>query len=230
MKPKIALLTRINDQKYTVNLEYVKALKNAGAEIVLLHPQSLESLEKELERCNGLCIPGGDDVDPIRYNEENTFSKPNDESIDQLDLDCIQIMVKQNKPILGICRGLQILNVAFGGTLYQDINLQVKTSTNHNYSFINQKPLNGHIIKVVENTELSKLLQNNIEVNTYHHQSIKDLAVNFKISAYSEDGIIEAIETDNILAVQWHPERMTSLNEFQNIFNYFVEKCKNINF
>lgn len=230
MKPKIALLTRINDQRYTVNLEYVKALQNAGAEIILLLPQSKESLEVELNRCDGLCIPGGDDVNPIRYNEENTFSKPIDETIEQLDLDCIDIMVKLNKPIFGICRGLQILNVAFGGTLYQDINQQLPTTINHSYSFINQKPLNGHLIKLVKDTILSEILNDNCEVNTYHHQSIKDLAKNFKVSAYSDDGIIEAIESENIIAVQWHPERMTSLNDFQNLFNFFVNKCKNITF
>lgn len=225
MKPKIALLTRINDQKYTVNQEYVNALQNAGADIVLLLPQSKESLEIELSRCDGLCIPGGDDVNPILYSEENTFSKPIDESIEQLDLGSIDIMVKLNKPIFGICRGCQILNVAFGGTLYQDINHQLPTTINHSYSFIHQKPLNGHLIKIVNNTVLSELLDDNIEVNTYHHQSIKDLAKKFKVSAYSEDGVIEAIESENILAVQWHPERMISLEKAQNLFNYFVNKC-----
>lgn len=226
MKPKIALLTRINDHRYTVNLEYVEALEKAGAEIVLLLPQSKEQLEKELIRCDGLCIPGGDDVNPKLYKEDNTFSKPIDQLIEQLDLDSIQFMYKQNKPIFGICRGLQILNVAFGGTLYQDINQQCPNSLNHSYSFINQKPLNGHLIHVIENTQLSNLIQNQTEVNTYHHQSIKDLASHFIASAYSEDGIIEAFESENIIAVQWHPERMTSINEFQNLFDYFVQKCK----
>ncbi len=226
MKPKIALLTRINDQRYTVNLEYVKALENAGAEIILLHPQPKVSLELELNRCDGLCIPGGDDVNPTLYGEDNTFSKPIDQSIEQLDLDSILFMSKHNKPIFGICRGLQILNVAFGGTLYQDINQQLPTTINHSYSFINQKPLFGHLIQVTESTQLSKLISNQTEVNTYHHQSIKDLASKFIVSAYSEDGIIEAIESDNIIAVQWHPERMTSIKEFQNLFDYFVNQCK----
>lgn len=225
MKPKIALLTRMNDHRYTVNLEYVEALEKAGAEIVLLLPQSKEQLVKELSRCDGLCIPGGDDVNPKLYNEDNTYSKPIDESIEQLDLDSIHIMSNQNKPIFGICRGLQILNVAFGGTLYQDINQQCPNSLNHSYSFINQKPQNGHLIHVIENTQLSKLIRNQTEVNTYHHQSIKNLAPRFIASAYSEDGIIEAFESQNIIAVQWHPERMTSIYEFQNLFDDFVQKC-----
>jgi len=225
MKPKIALLTRINDQRYTVNLEYVKALETAGAEIVLLLPQSKENLEIELTRCDGLCIPGGDDVNPNLYYEENIYSKPIDQLIEQLDLDSIQIMTNLNKPIFGICRGLQILNVAFGGSLYQDINHQLPTTINHSYSFINQKPLDGHLIQVIKDTQLSNLITNLTEVNTYHHQSIKELSKNFIVSAFSEDGIIEAIESENIIAVQWHPERMTSIKEFQNLFDFFVEKC-----
>lgn len=227
MKPKIALLMRINEQKYTVNQDYVNALLNSNAEVILLLPQSKESLEKELSRCDGLIIPGGDDVNPKSYNQENIHSHVIDESIEQLDLDSIEIMHKLNKPIFGICRGLQILNVAFGGTLVQDINKQLHDKSNHNYSHLNNMPLNGHKIHIQDETRLAKILKTDIEVNSYHHQCIDTLAPIFNISAYSEDGLIEAIETENILAVQWHPERMCSINEFQELFNYFVESCRN---
>lgn len=226
MKPKIALLTRINDQRYTVNLDYVNALQKAGADVVLIHPQSIDSLTDELSRCDGLCIPGGDDVNPNLYHEENIHSYPIDSSIEQLDLDSINIMVQQNKPILGICRGLQILNVAFGGTLYQDIPTQFNQTINHSYSPIHQQPLKGHCVNIINHTQLSKILPNQIEVNTYHHQGIKELSKYFTISAKSEDGLIEAIESKNIIAVQWHPERMTSIPVFQSLFNYFVNRTQ----
>lgn len=227
MKPKIALLTRINDERYTVNQTYVSALANANAEVILILPQPRESLEIELSRCDGLIIPGGNDVNPKRYNQENLYSHSIEESIDQLDIDSIEIMDRLNKPIFGICRGLQILNVAFGGTLIQDINKQLHVKSNHNYSYLNNMPLNGHKIYIKEETRLSRILKTNIEVNTYHHQCIDTIAPNFNVSAYSEDGLIEAIETEKILAVQWHPERMCSINEFQELFNYFVESCRN---
>lgn len=225
MKPKIALLMRINNQRYTVNQEYVDALIQANAEILLLLPQTKELLEKELSRCDGLVIPGGEDVNPKLYNQENRNSVVIDASIEQLDLDSIEIMSRFNKPILGICRGLQILNVAFGGTLIQDINQELSEKFDHSFSYKNQLPLEGHMIYINEKTRLSRIFKTNIEVNTYHHQCIDTLAPNFKISAYSEDGLIEGIETENILAVQWHPERMCSINEFQALFNGFVLMC-----
>lgn len=225
MKPRIALLTRLNDERYTVNQDYVNALLNAGADISLLLPQSKESLYIELFRCDGLLIPGGDDVNPILYDQENKHSHPIDAGIEQLDLDAIEIMQKMNKPIFGICRGLQIINVAFGGTLIQDINLQKKDSLDHSFSYTYKKPLNAHKIIVSKNSVLSNYLEETIEVNSYHHQAIDKLAPNFKISAKSEDGLIEAIESERIIAVQWHPERMCSIPAFQNLFNGFVSSC-----
>jgi len=225
MKPRIALLTRLNDERYTVNQDYVNALLNAGADISLLLPQSKESLYIELYRCDGLVIPGGDDVNPALYNQENQHSHPIDTGIEQLDLDAIDIMQQMNKPIFGICRGLQIINVAFGGTLIQDINLQKKDSLDHSFSFNYKKPLNAHKIIVSKNSILSNYLDETIEVNSYHHQAIDKLAPNFKISAKSEDGLIEAIESERIIAVQWHPERMCSIQAFQNLFDGFVSSC-----
>lgn len=225
MKPRIALLTRLNEERFTVNQDYVNALLNAGADISILLPQSKESLYIELSRCDGLLIPGGDDVNPKRYNQVNLHSHPIDTSIEQLDLDSIDIMQQMNKPIFGICRGLQILNVAFGGTLIQDINLQKKDSLDHSFSYIYKKPLNAHKIIISKDSILSNYFEETIEVNSYHHQAIDKLAPNFKISAKSEDGLIEAIENERILAVQWHPERMCSIQAFQNLFNGFVSSC-----
>jgi putative glutamine amidotransferase len=225
MKPRIALLTRINDERYTVNQDYVNALLKAGADVSLLLPQTKESLYIELFRCDGLVIPGGDDVHPKQYHQENIHSHPIDPSIEQLDLDAIEIMKKMNKPIFGICRGLQIINVAFGGTLYQDINSQKVDSLDHSFSANYKKPLNAHKIIVAKNSILSNYLDEIIEVNSYHHQAIDKLAPNFKISAQSEDGLIEAIESERIIAVQWHPERMCSIQMFQNLFNGFVSSC-----
>lgn len=226
MKPKIALLSRINDERYTLNQAYYDGLSTAGADCIILPPMSKENLHLFLEQCDGLLVPGGNDVNPKTYDEMNDGSFPIEDDIEVLDLEAIRYMVEHKKPIFGICRGLQIINVAFGGTLYQDLPTQTDTSLDHNYSLNNKAPLQGHRIKIDADSHLFTLLGAELEVNSYHHQGIKDLAPNLKASAYAEDGLVEALETEGILAVQWHPERMTSLMPFQALFNDFVSKCR----
>ncbi|HCT63300.1 MAG TPA: gamma-glutamyl-gamma-aminobutyrate hydrolase family protein [Erysipelotrichaceae bacterium] len=226
MKPKIALLSRINDERYTLNQAYYDGLANAGADCIILTPMSTENLHIFLDQCDGLLVPGGNDVNPKIYDEMNDGSYPIENEIENLDLEAIHYMYENKKPIFGICRGLQIINVAFGGTLYQDLPTQTNTSLDHNYSLNNKAPLKGHLIDVDEHSHLYNLLGAEIEVNSYHHQGIKDLAPNLKASAFAKDGLVEALETDGILAVQWHPERMTSLEQFQALFNDFVSKCR----
>ncbi|MBN2877227.1 MAG: gamma-glutamyl-gamma-aminobutyrate hydrolase family protein [Bacilli bacterium] len=226
MKPKIALLSRINDERYTLNQAYYDGLTNAGADCIILTPMPTENLHIFLEQCDGLLVPGGNDVNPKIYDEMNDGSYPIEDEIETLDLEAIHYMFENKKPIFGICRGLQIINVAFGGTLYQDLPTQTNTYLDHNYSLNNKAPMNGHWIDVDVNSHLYTMLGSRIEVNSYHHQGIKDLAPNLKASAYANDGLVEALETEGILAVQWHPERMTSLPQFQALFNDFVSKCR----
>lgn len=226
MKPKIALLSRIHDERYTLNQAYYHGLIHAGADCIILPPMSIENLHFFLDHCDGLLVPGGNDVNPMAYDTTNDGSHPIEVEIETLDLKAIRYMCEHKKNIFGICRGLQIINVAFGGTLYQDLPTQTDTPLDHNYSLNHKNPLHGHWIEVNANSHLHSLLGSKIEVNSYHHQGIKELAPNLKASAHSEDGLIEAFETDGILAVQWHPERMTSLPQFQALFNDFVSKCR----
>jgi putative glutamine amidotransferase len=226
MKPKIALLSRLNDERYTLNQAYYDGLTTAGADCIILPPMSIENLHLFLKQCDGLLVPGGNDVNPKTYNEMNDGSFPIEDEIETLDIEAIRFMYEHKKPIFGICRGLQIINVAFGGNLYQDLPTQTNTSLDHNYSVHHKAPLNGHSIEVDPYSQLFLLLGSSIEVNSYHKQGIKDVASNLKATAFAEDGLVEALETDGILAVQWHPERMTSLPQFQALFNDFVSKCR----
>jgi putative glutamine amidotransferase len=197
-KPVIAITARMTELRYDVNQDYVDALKNAGARCVLLLPQSKEELSTLLSFVDGICLPGGYDVDPSYYHQPNLHSELIEAQIDRLDLDVIEIAQEKKIPIFGICRGLQIINVALGGSLIQDI---PKDILDHNISFKNKTK--------------------EIEVNSYHHQAIDRLADGLTICAVSSDGIIEAIEGENILAVQWHPERMTQDGVF-NILDLWI--------
>lgn len=223
MKPKVALLMRaktsnhIHDQ-YFINQDYVKALKDANASVLLIYPQPYDELEEELKTCDGLVIPGGMDIDPYFYQQENTHSSCEPIEVDQLDLNAIEIAQRLKLPIFGICRGLQVINVALGGSLKQDI-------PNHSVSS-DTKRLNGHKITIEKGNILYDLMGQETEVNSYHHQAIDKLASTLEILAQSEDETIEAIKGNQILAVQWHPERMTSLESTKALFKYFIDSLR----
>ena len=218
-KPVIAITARINSQRYGVNQDYVDALKSAGATCILILPQSKEELYVLLSSVSGVCIPGGMDVDPMNYHQSNQGSNPIETEIDQLDLDVIAIAQEKGIPIFGICRGLQIINVALGGTLIQDL---PKNLIDHSYSMINDEKRKGHPITIVSESFLYRIFGEKAEVNTYHHQAIERLADGLSVCASSADGVIEAIEGDHLIAVQWHPERMVQ----SKIFDYFVHQCQ----
>lgn len=157
---------------------------------------------------DALLLPGGLDIHPTHYGE---ISHPEtvcyDDDTDEIELACIQYFYQNDKPILAICRGIQSLNVAFHGTLYQHIE-------NH----IQNKQDTFHKIIPHENS----FLKESIEVNSFHHQSIKDIAPVFHIVSTSEDGCVEMIEYKNIIGVQWHPELM----ENDPVIPYFLTFLK----
>ena len=135
-------------------------------------------------------------------------------------------------PIFGVCKGIQILNVAYGGTLYQDLKYAGLASDSHRQK-ANEICNHMHIINVEKNSLLSKLIPNKekLNVNSFHHQAVKDLAKGFSVDARSEDGIIEAIHLNDenhwVFAVQWHPEQQIRISEdFIPIFDEFVKQAK----
>lgn len=218
-KPIIAITARVTQQRYSVNQDYVDALKNAGAVCLLVLPQSKEELSVLLASVSGICIPGGMDVDPTIYSQSNRGSDPIEPEIDQLDLDVIEIAQEKGIPLFGICRGQQIINVALGGTLIQDLPSE---DIDHTLSSKNKIRNRGHNVSINKKSVLYELLGHRIEVNTYHHQAIDRLADGLTVCAVSEDGVIEAVTGKNLTAVQWHPERMVQ----HELFDYFVNMCK----
>ncbi len=180
---------------------------------ILLFPiVSDKNLEKVCEICDGLIVTGSCiDIPPHYYNEKPILEKNYDIDEFRLDKAAIELFSNANKPILGICGGLQSINVYFGGTLNQKVN-------NHD---LKDKL---HKVNISENTFLRDVYNKDININSFHKQSIKDTANGFTISAIAEDGTIEAIEKNNIVAVQWHPEQMGDLLFFKNFINTFFKK------
>ena len=168
-------------------------------DIIMVASISKNTLSFLTDNCDGLLLTGGVDIDPSYYHEDlHPKTKKELAFLEQLEFDLIKSFSLQNKPILGICRGIQTINVAFNGTLYQDIDQHV------------QKEITGyhHLVRAKKNTLLEKYLGKKFMTNSFHHQAINKLADGFTISAISDDNVIEAIEKDNIIGIQWHPEKI----------------------
>lgn len=209
---------RFDNDKYWPEEFYLnKYFKDIFEDLnILLFPvASLTDLEKVATMCDGLLLTGRKiDVNPKLYGEipvKETFLSDYYKLEDELDFSLIRAFNRLNKPILGICAGIQVINVCFGGSLYQNI-------CNHS----TKDDLNIHSIQIAKNSFLEKCYgSDSIEVNSFHHQAIKDVAENFKVTAFSEDGIVEAIEYKNILGVQWHPEQMKDIKFFRKFIELY---------
>lgn len=210
---------------------YITSVAKANG-IPLMMPicEDKEIVKGMVSSVDGVIISGGVDIHPFKYGKEPS---PNIGDIslerDELDFSIMEYALKMKKPILGICRGMQVINVFFGGTLVQDILSERKTDIKHSQSAPSYVPT--HKVNVVKDSLIYKIFGKSAEVNSFHHQSIDNLAKDFKVSATANDGIVEAIEykgkDDFILGVQWHPELLSSkIISMQNIFDMFVEICK----
>lgn len=210
-----------------VNNDYVQSVKKAGGTPIILPIISdYETVKNQIEAMDSIIISGGFDVNPLIYGEEPSqkqgFLCP---ERDEYDLMVIKAAMELNKPILGICRGVQILNAALGGTLYQDLSQIEGCYIKHVQESRPDKA--GHSVEIVKGTKLYSILGEKITTNSFHHQAIKDLAPGFKVAARSKDGVIEAIEKDEgfVMGIQWHPEMMAGKDNklMLNIFKTFVE-------
>lgn len=178
---------------------YIEALENSGAKVVIsLNPDDSRD-------CDALLLPGGADMDPSFYGAENLGSQGIDRELDQVELDLVKEFSTSERPILGICRGMQILNVAFGGSLIQDL----PTAQSHRWEESTGDKV--HTVSVSKDSFLYSLYGDSFSVNSAHHQGVDRLAEGFQIAARAMDGGIEAIQCPEkkIYAVQWHPERLT---------------------
>lgn len=216
---------------FFVKESYVTAVEDSGGIPLLLCPTKNEnSLSRFINLIDGLLISGGGfDIDPKLYGEE-PHPKLGKIQPDRtgFEIKLLKSAVEKRMPVLGICGGHQLINVYFGGTLYQDIPSQYSEKINHKQSTPSDIPY--HKIEIHPSTRLSKITEaDSGMVNSTHHQSIKKIGNGLKISAVAEDGVIESIEFDGddfIVGVQWHPERIYNKDSCsKNIFTEFIKEA-----
>jgi putative glutamine amidotransferase len=211
---------------------YCEALEEAGAApVVLPVSTNKELLDIYIEKCDGVMVIGGPDIDPVYFGEKNMpYNGDISPYRDVMELELVKKAVLKNKPVLGICRGAQIINVAMGGTLYQDIHAQIKDRELMQHSQSAPTWYATHEVAVKKASFLGEVFKaEKASVNSFHHQSVKDVAPDFEVTAWSEDGIIEAIEYNKnsfALGVQWHPEHLWKQdNLHRELFKKFINIC-----
>lgn len=207
---------------------YTQALARAGAAAILLplydDPELLRTLYDEVD---GLFLAGGSDVDPALYNEAAHAKLGElDQDRDRVELQLIEWALADQLPILAICRGLQILNVARGGSLHQDIATDLPYAIEHNYWQEQPRDYLAHDVEVMPGTRLASILgTHHTRVNSLHHQSVNALAPGLRVAAVAPDGVIEALEGNDerfLVAVQWHPEALVTDPGMVGLFSSFV--------
>ena len=211
---------------------FTKLILEAGGIPLLIATYNINEIDKIYEYTDGMLFPGGLDIHPQLYNQDVLISEPKfSKDYDNAEIYLMRKTLKDNKPILGICRGCQMLNIALGGTLYQDLEVQKNTSLHI------KKPLDWkskiHDFAILKETKLDKILNlyNLTEVNSLHHQAVKDLGKGLRVSALAPDGVIECVELEDfncfVMGIQAHPEVLSEDDKlWKNIFLEFVNSCK----
>ncbi|MDR1811900.1 MAG: gamma-glutamyl-gamma-aminobutyrate hydrolase family protein [Candidatus Fibromonas sp.] len=206
---------------------YMRGLEEAGAVPVILPLTVSEAVLKQTaDVCDGFLFTGGHDVNPKLYGKEKTeLCGETCEIRDRMEAYIFrEAVLNQNKPALGICRGIQLLNVLLGGTLHQDVPAELSGEIKHSQSPPYNVP--AHSVRLVSGSPLCKLIERErIEVNSSHHQGIKELAGELEVMAIAEDGLVEAVympARPYVWAVQWHPELSLEDEISKKIFASFV--------
>jgi putative glutamine amidotransferase len=207
---------------------YADAVIAAGGTPVLIPPE-LPALNWRglLARLDGVLFSGGGDIGIEYFNGQPHETIEVDVERDVIELPLLRAVVDEGKPFLGICRGLQVVNVALGGSLYTHIFDQHPNALDHDMRDDADRSQLAHPVRVEEGTRLAEIMgEPLIQVNSLHHQGIKDLAPALKASAYAPDGLIEGVELPEHpfgLAVQWHPEWLMDQSATQNLFRSFIQ-------
>jgi len=219
---------------YGILPAYIKSITMAGGLPVLITPNTDEQVLRETyERMDGVLLAGGGDIDASYYGMENTELVGNiDRDRDFTEINVARWAADDNKPLFGICRGIQAINVALGGTLYQDVPTEYPGYNGIDHDTWGKAPRShlSHGVSVKPETHLATVIGETApEVNSMHHQAVRDVAPGLIISAHSPDGLIEGVELPGArfyVGVQWHPEELTDYSEpMRRLFAAFVKEA-----
>ena len=233
-RPRIGITMRIEHttDRFYLSRHYSEAVEAAGGAPVhiSLIPKSAH-IESVVEGLDGILLPGSDsDVDPLRYGQQPHKQLGAVHTVkDETDLLVIEAAERRKIPILAICFGMQVLNVSRGGTLVQDIQSQVPEAIKHEQGAPRDRP--SHRVRLLESSKLSKIGGSvDAIVNSHHHQAIESVGANLMATAWTTDGVIEALEDPRsdrfVMAVQWHPELGWERDDFsRRLFESFVKEA-----
>lgn len=239
--PLVALPLGTNPRRQATPPAYLDALTRSGGAYLLVQPtDDLAQLRSVYARSSGLLLPGGGDVAPELYSDRNDgLSVSLDPERDQAELTMARWAIQEGKPILAICRGLQLLNVAAGGTLYQDIATQIDGALDHCGEPKRAAEERTHPVQVLQSSRLAQAMEvapqqrePQVIINSSHHQAIRDVAPGWIVTARAPDGVVEAIEPPAaaagwVVGVQWHPERLFAHHApSRSLFGAFIEACR----
>lgn len=229
-------MTRMQSQHgyplHMVTEAYIRAITASGGCPVLIPlGQPEENLTRIFSMVDGILFTGGGDVQPELYHSlPHPLVEDIDSERDQIEIFLVNEAVNKNLPFLGICRGIQVINVALGGTLYEDVLDQRPESMRHDYFPEMPRQYLAHEVRLESGSRLAYIIgQTTAPVNSLHHQGIKQLAPGLQASAFATDGLIEACELPDHrfgLAVQWHPEWLNAEPNMPNIFKHFIEAAQ----
>lgn len=219
------IMTKRNGREILASYRaYIDSVETAGGSCIILSPHQT-SIQKYLQSVDGLLLTGGDDIHPKYFGKSlaQTRLKLSHDDRTQFEIGITKAFIQSNLPVLGVCLGCQTLNIALGGTLFQNLKSEHPKAMNHR---------NGnHSVHIDSGTRLEKILKTNqIHVNSRHHQAVNRLGKSLVVSARAQDGVAEAIESfhhDFVLGVQWHPEELPKRKESKTLFRTFVQACKN---
>ncbi len=215
-------------------IEYLQAIEAAGGAPLLIHlTTNGEVLERLYQQIDGLLLAGGEDIDPARYGAPRHPKLGDPDPLqDDVEITLTQWAIRDGKPVLAICRGIQLLNVALGGTLYQDIPAEIEGALNHNESTDRKDMAHlAHPIVIERGARLADLLgATEVMVNTLHHQALRDVAPALRVTARAPDGVIEAVEAVSpawVVGVQCHPEMLWNNADprWARVFQAFVQEA-----
>lgn len=227
---KIAVSVAEKEKSKGQDSPYFKALLTAGALPDEIQLVTAGASNFRAEDFDGILLGGGEDVDPALYEEEKKYDNVKiNRKRDDFELKLLDRAQESKLPVFGICRGTQLINVKFGGTLYQDLEHDAEVDLDHKQT--GGRSDATHSVTLTEpESLLAESFHGHCKVNSFHHQGIKRVGRGLKVTAYSEDGLVEAVEAAEgfpyLVAVQWHPEEIADQPEQKKMLQQFLDRCR----